>query len=101
VKNPTLFVMIAISANLVALADTGLYTATLAQPLKEKMEVIDANHNAWRCEGSTCVLVSHTESAGEIWSCKQLVRRAGTVIAYGLAGSQFDAKRLAACNGHG
>jgi hypothetical protein len=81
----------------IALADSGHYTAKLAQPVAAKKEVI-ANGNLWRCEGSDCVLVSEPLDATSDRSCHDLARKAGALTAYGTERKPFDSARLERCN---
>jgi hypothetical protein len=78
-------------------AQPGRYTATLAQPLAAKKEIV-VNRNIWRCEGSTCVLASVPEDPTSIRDCHALMRRVGALIAYGPEARPFEADKLAKCN---
>jgi hypothetical protein len=100
VKNPSLIAAAVLFAATAAVAQTGQYTATLAQPLTAKKEFI-ANGNIWRCAGSTCVLASEPVDAASIRSCHSLVRLAGALTTYGPKGKPFEADKLAMCNGAG
>jgi len=80
-----------------ASADTGRYTATLAQPLAAKKDVI-VNGNMFRCDGSTCILVSSPQDAGSVHTCRALEHQVGTLAAYGTEEHKFDAVKLAQCN---
>jgi hypothetical protein len=80
-----------------AVAQSGRYTATLAQPLAGKKEVI-IDHNIWRCEASTCILASVPEDPASIRNCHALVRKVGELKAYGPAETPFEADKLAKCN---
>jgi len=82
----------------IAVAQTGQYTATLAQPLAEKKEFV-TDGNIWRCEGSTCVLASVPADPASVRTCHALARRAGKLTAYGSQERPFDSSKLAACNG--
>jgi hypothetical protein len=97
VKNQAVVVAIMIFASSAALADTGRYTATLAQPLATKKDLI-VNGNMFRCEGSTCILVSHPADPGSLHTCRALQHQVGVLTAYGVAGDEFDAAKLAQCN---
>ena len=79
-----------------AVAATG-YSATLAQPLAQKMEFVVGN-NQFRCEGSTCILISHPTDAGSVQTCRALHRRVGTLTSYIARGKPFDAAKLEKCN---
>lgn len=81
----------------VATAQTSRYTATLATPLPSHKEFI-ANGNAWRCDASSCILASAPIDPLSLHSCRELVRLAGKVTAYGTDGRSFDADKLAKCN---
>jgi hypothetical protein len=82
-----------------AVADTGGYTATLAQALTQKKEII-VNGNLFRCNGSTCILVSVPQDADSVHGCRALRREVGTLTAYVAEGKPFDADKLAKCNAH-
>ena len=98
-RNLTLIVASMILAG-TAVADTGRYTATLAQPLTAEKEIIVNGDMLFRCDGSTCILVSHSVDAGAVRSCQGLQRKVGTLTAYGAEGKPFDADKLAKCNSH-
>jgi hypothetical protein len=83
-----------------AFGDAARYTATLAQPLTQKRELIVEN-NIFRCEGSSCLLTSHPQSAESVRVCHALRREVGTLTAYVADGKEFDADRLAKCNASG
>jgi hypothetical protein len=91
---------IAIGLGTSAMAQTPRYSATLAEPLAAKKELI-VNSNAWRCEGSTCSLVSPPNDPFSVRSCHELARLVGTIAAYGSGNRTFDADKLAKCNGKG
>lgn len=99
VKNLILMAAAALLAG-TAVAQTSGYSATLAQPLAAKKEII-AIGNIWRCENTTCVLVSVPENASSVRSCHALERLAGALTAYGTSSLPFDADKLAKCNGSG
>jgi hypothetical protein len=80
-----------------AVAQTKHYTATLAQPLTAPKSLI-ANGNAWRCEGSTCVLDSEPKDAPSVRSCHQLRLAVGELTTYGTPDKPLDADTLAKCN---
>ena len=82
----------------IAAAQTGQYTATLAQPLAEKKEFI-IDRNIWRCQASTCVLASAPADPASVRTCHALERRAGKLTAYGSSDRPFDSAKLATCNG--
>lgn len=94
-KNLTL-ALVAMLMGSSAVAAPG-YSATLAQPLTEKLEVVVAN-NLFRCEGSTCILISHPTDADSLQSCRALHRKVGTLTSYIAQGKPFDAARLEKCN---
>ena len=96
-KNLALIVAIMILASTAALADTSRYTATLAQPLAAKKDLI-VNGNMFRCDGSTCLLVSTPKDAGSVHTCRALQHQVGTLTAYGTDADKFDAAKLAQCN---
>jgi hypothetical protein len=100
VKKLNLIAAAVLSASAAAVAQTNQYTATLAQPLAAKKELI-ANGNIWRCQDSTCVLISVPEDPGSVRSCHALKRQAGELTAYGPKGKPFEADKLAMCNGQG
>jgi hypothetical protein len=97
VKNLALIVTIMILASATALADTGRYTATLAQPLAAKKELF-VNGNMFRCDGATCILVSNPKDPASVHTCRALQHQVGTLTAYGAEGKPFDAAKLAECN---
>jgi hypothetical protein len=97
VKNVALIVTIMILGNATALADTSRYTATLAQPVSAKTDFI-VNGNMFRCDGSTCILVSTPADAASVHTCRALQRKVGTLTAYGAEGTPFNAAKLAQCN---
>jgi hypothetical protein len=99
-KNRALFLIVPLLASGSALAASDHYTATLAQPLDKKKELI-VEHNVWRCEASTCILVSSPVDADSINSCRHLERQVGALTGYGATGKPFDDKKLATCNGAG
>jgi len=99
VKKLNLMMLCMTFASAAALADTGSYTATLAQPLAAKKSTV-ANSNIWRCEASTCVLTSEPFEPSSVRSCRALVRQVGAVSAYGSADKMFDSGKLAQCNAH-
>jgi hypothetical protein len=96
-QNSTLIVASMILASTAALGDTGRYSATLAQPLAAKKEFI-VNGNFFRCQASTCVLVSTPADAGSVRNCRAVQREVGTLTAYVADGKTFDADKLAKCN---
>ena len=80
-----------------ASADTGRFSATLTQPLAAKKDVI-VSGNMFRCEGSTCILISDPKDAGSVHTCRALQHQVGTLAAYGTDADKFDAAKLAQCN---
>jgi hypothetical protein len=98
VKIERLLVATMILSSTAAFGSTSHYTAaTLAQPLNQKKEFV-VNGNAFRCDGSTCVLASPPQDAGSVRTCRALHREVGTLTAYVAEGKSFDADRLAKCN---
>ncbi len=85
-------------AGTAAFAQSIRYTATLAQPVAARKEYV-ANGNVWRCETSTCILVSNPEDPSSVRSCHALERQAGSLTAYGTSEKPFDSDKLAKCNG--
>jgi hypothetical protein len=84
-----------------AVADSAGYSATVAQPQTAKKEYI-VHGNLFRCDGSTCILVSHpTNDAGDLMTCRALQREVGTLTSYVADGKPFDSDRLAKCNSQG
>jgi hypothetical protein len=69
----------------------------LAEPVAAKQEFV-VNGNVFRCEGSTCILVSTPADALSVYTCRALQRKVGAIVAYGAQGIQFDAAKLARCN---
>jgi hypothetical protein len=100
VRNFRLMTGAVLFASTVAVAQTGQYTATLAQPLDAKKELV-INGNIWRCEGSMCILASLPTDPTSVRTCHALERRAGKLTAYGSQERPFDATKLAACNAGG
>jgi hypothetical protein len=96
-QKPTLIAATLILASTAALGASNRYTATLAQPLAQKREFI-VNGNAFRCDGSTCILTSAPVDAGSVRTCRDLQREVGPLTAYVAEGKPFDADRLAKCN---
>ncbi len=84
-------------ASSAAVAQKAHYTATLVQPLTGSKEVV-ASDNLWYCSGSTCTLVSDPKNPGSVGACHALKQKMGTLSAYGLPDSSFDADKLAKCN---
>ena len=80
-----------------AMAASATYTATLANPLTEKKQVV-ANSSFFRCEGTSCVLASSPTDAGSVSTCRKLARSVGEIKSYGLESAPFDAEKLARCN---
>jgi hypothetical protein len=99
-KNLQLIAAVLLFAGTATLAQTSRYTATLAQPLAAKKEII-VNRNIWRCEGSTCVLASVPEDPASIRDCHALMRKVGALTAYGPEGRSFEPDKLAKCNDQG
>lgn len=96
-RNQRLIAAALVLVSVAASAQSGRYTATLVQPLSGKKEFI-ANGNLWRCEGSSCALVSEPKDPDSIRSCHGLERQAGALSAYGVSDQPFDADKLAKCN---
>jgi hypothetical protein len=92
VKNLALIVAIMTLASGTAFADSH-YSATLAQPVAAKIELV-VDGNMFRCDGSTCTLVSNPVDALSVYTCRALQRKVGTLTAY----AAFDAAKLAKCN---
>jgi hypothetical protein len=97
VRNFRLMVGAVLFASTIAVAQTGQYSATLAQPLSGKKECV-TDGNIWRCEGSTCILASLPRDPTSVRACHALERRAGKLTAYGSQERPFDAGKLEACN---
>lgn len=87
-------------ASTAVLADSGHYTATLAQALASRSTYV-ANGNVWRCDGTGCVLASEPKDADSVRSCRALTRFVGAVTAYGSEQEPFDGAKLAKCNAKG
>lgn len=79
-------------------ASASEYTATLAKPVERRSDVF-AEGNLFRCEGSTCKLVSKPIDAASVRSCHKLQIQVGDITAYGTAEEPFTAEQLAKCNG--
>ena len=75
------------------------FTATLGTPVAKEQEVI-IDTNAFRCEGTTCLLVTDSaDYAYDLSVCRKLSQKTGSAItAFGTAKKSFDAGRLAKCN---
>jgi hypothetical protein len=99
-KSLQLIAAVLLFAGTAAFAQTSRYTATLAQPLAAKKEII-VNRNIWRCEGNTCVLASVPDDPGSIRDCHALMRKVGALTAYGSEGRSFEPDKLAKCNDQG
>ena len=97
-KYGNLLMMSLALASAAGFAGTGRYTATLAQPLAKHKEVV-GDHNVWKCTEATCILTSAPSDVDGVSSCKELRRQVGTLTAYGAEDKQFDAAKLARCNG--
>jgi hypothetical protein len=97
VKNISLVVSSIILTSFAATAAEQRYTATLAQPLTARKQVI-IDYNIWRCEGSSCALVSRPNDINAVRNCRELKRQVGALAAYGKEGDQFDPDKLAKCN---
>lgn len=79
-----------------ALARDAVFTVKLTTPVAERTQVI-AQNTIWTCEGDTCVAAA-THSA-TVRSCRQFVREAGPVTAYGPENDPLSAEELDRCNG--
>jgi hypothetical protein len=97
VKSPGILVAAMIFAGAIASAQTGRYSATLAQPLSSKQVI--ANGNIWNCKGSVCELVSYPNHPDSLQSCHDLQHQVGVLTAYGTKEKPFDSDLLAKCNG--
>ena len=73
------------------------YSATLSAPVSGVQEFI-VNTNAFRCEGATCKIVSAPNDASSVSTCRKLVKKVGTLTAYGSDKQPFSADQLAECN---
>jgi hypothetical protein len=80
-----------------AVAGSGRFVATLAQPVATNQDIF-LEGNIFRCEASTCVLISESVAAETIGVCHALKRKVGPLTAYVAAGKPFDAGRLGKCN---
>ncbi len=79
-----------------AFARDQVFTARLATPVAERTEVI-AENTLWRCDADSCQAVAR--HAATVRTCRQFVREAGPVLAYGAAGDELTEEELARCNG--
>lgn len=70
-------------------------SATLAAPAKDTRVV--AGNTLWSCQGTTCVARMTGVRPGRL--CRDLQRKAGTVVAFTVAGEKLDEEALARCNG--
>lgn len=89
--------IIAVAASFGTAYAAQTYSATLDKPVAAKIEVL-AESNLFRCEGSTCTLVSAPIDAGSPTTCRRLAREVGPLKSYGTEKSQFSAEDLARCN---
>jgi hypothetical protein len=96
-QNKSLIAIALILVSTAAFADPSRYTATLAQPLTQKRELL-IDGNLFRCDGSTCILTSHPENADSVQICRALRRQVGALTDYVANGTSFAADRLAKCN---
>lgn len=69
--------------------------ATVTEPVKDSRVV--AGNTVWSCQGTTCVARQTGVRPGRL--CRDLQRKAGTIVAFTVAGEQLDAEALARCNG--
>jgi tRNA C32,U32 (ribose-2'-O)-methylase TrmJ len=79
-----------------AFARDQILTARLAQPLASPSRVI-AQNTIWSCEGDSCRAVAR--HAATVRACRQFVREAGPVLAYGPEQAGLSAEDIALCNG--
>jgi hypothetical protein len=80
----------------VAHARDQVFSARLANPTAERVEII-AQDTLWRCEADSCQAVARHSPT--VRACRQFVREAGPVVSYGPAGDELSADELARCNG--
>lgn len=76
-------------------ASPAAISATLAEPVKDARVV--AGNTLWSCQGTTCVARQTGVRPGRL--CRDLQRKAGTIVAFTVAGEQLTAEALARCNG--
>lgn len=76
-------------------ASPAAISATLAEPVKDARVV--AGKTLWSCQGTTCVARQTGERPGRL--CRDLQRKAGTVVAFTVAGEKLNEEALARCNG--
>ena len=81
----------------VASAEPVQCTATLAEPVAKSTDVI-VDSDLFRCEATTCTLVSAPTNAGSVSTCRKLAHQFGEVTAFGSSRSPFDAEKLTRCN---
>lgn len=79
-----------------AFARDDVFTVKLTTPVAERTQVI-AQNTIWTCEGDTCVAAA--SHAPTVRACRQFVREAGPVTAYGPAANPLSAEELDRCNG--
>jgi hypothetical protein len=87
--------VLALSFGGVAHARDQVFSAQLANPTSERAEII-ALDTLWRCEADACVAVARHSPT--VRACRQFVREAGAVLAYGPEGDQLSAEELERCN---
>jgi hypothetical protein len=74
------------------------YSATIAKPIDRRTDIF-VEGNLFRCEGTTCKIVSKPIDADSVRTCHKLAVKVGEVTAYGSAETPFSADQLAKCNG--
>lgn len=70
-------------------------SAILAEPVKDARVV--AGDTLWSCRGTVCVARQAGARPGRL--CRDLQRKAGTVVAFTMAGEKLNEEALARCNG--
>lgn len=92
---PTACALITLAMAGSAFAD-GTVTATLANPVPAKTELIAA-HAVFKCHDTTCVAAAAPDGADDAWACQDLARQVGQVISYAEF-KPLDGKALTKCN---
>ena len=92
----TILIAAVLGAGLVGAAEARntTVTAQLSQPVAARTQVI-ADNAVWTCNGDTCIA---SVREADVRSCRQFVREAGPVLAFGATNASFGADELARCN---
>lgn len=71
------------------------FTATLQNPVPERTRIV-SERAVWTCVGESCTATAR--QAATVRTCREFVREAGAVVAYGADGEALSAEDLAQCN---